>query len=92
MRYNIIHVPMDYTKTIDITFENVDKLYIGKGNVCRCGCKGEYYTPDEDPKKIHDTLKRMSNRTYSVTSIDNYIFEIEVEETTNIVHTIYLKK
>jgi hypothetical protein len=90
MNYTITHKPMEYHNVIDITFENVDKLYIGKGNVCRCGCKGEYYTADEDPSKIKNTLEKMSNGTYPVTSIDNYIFEIEINK--NIVHTIYLKK
>ena len=90
--YTIKHKPIEDYKLIDIKFEDVDQLYIGKGNSCRCGCKGEYYSPSEAPKTIKQTLERMSNGTYIVTSIENYIFEIQVNEERDIVHTLYLKK
>ena len=92
MKYTVNHKPMAHFDTIEIEFENIDRMYVGKGHSCRCGCQGEYYNPKENQKIIQETLERMSNNTYDVLSIDNCIFEILVDEENDIVHTLYLKK
>jgi len=98
MRYSIKHQPMVNEMQIDITIENVDSMYEGKGNCCRCGCGGEYYTTEKNTRKIENALKRMTSGQYKVESIDNKIFEIVIGESTDRfgqlktkVQTIYLK-
>ena len=69
--------------TTEISLDNVESIYIGKGNSCRCGCGGEYFRPSEDPKatkKIKHYLKKMASGKYNVESIENYIFEITLGE------------
>lgn len=98
--YKIEHTPI--AKSIDITFEQVDNLYIGKGNNCRCGCAGVYHeaSKPEDASTIRRVLKKMTSGKYKVESIDDYIFEIVISERLNArghlsyrkVNTIYLKK
>jgi hypothetical protein len=99
MKHTIKHTPMQMSMQIDITLENVEQMYEGKGNCCRCGCGGNYYYPDHNARKIENVLKRMASGKYKVESIDNYIFEIIIDEDTDRfgqpktkVQTIYIKK
>jgi hypothetical protein len=98
MIYNIEHTPLelfikDNTKKIDI--DMVEQLYEGRGDCCRCGCGGNYYYPDKNLRKIKNALERMASGFYKVTSIDNHIFEIELETFESgrtRVQTLYLKQ
>lgn len=100
--YTIKHTPSNQTEekfaTIDI--ESVEKVYVGKGNCCRCGCRGEYYKLEEHRDKIKQSLQKMSSGKYKIESIDNYIFDMTISERyddygklkATRVHTIYLKE
>lgn len=104
MSFNITHTPLVQTSTKTITVDQVDKLYLGKGNNCRCGCAGEYHRADEEPKLIERYLAKMATGDYEVESIDGYIFEIVLSQrdrkndygvvtsTYKKVATIYLKQ
>lgn len=86
----------------DITFSlgDIDQLYEGRGNCCRCGCGGNYYNLERNSRKIINALQKMTSGRYDVESIDDYIFEITIDEyydkygqfTRNKVQTIYLNK
>jgi hypothetical protein len=89
--------------TTDISLEQVEEIYVGKGNCCRCGCGGDYFKVAEHPKaikKIKHYLKKMASGKYAVESIENYIFEIVLGErydnrgrvSTQRVATIYLHR
>lgn len=95
----ITHTPYPYKRQREITLDMVDKLYVGKGNNCRCGCGGNYYEPAEHAKKIERSIKKFASGKYEVHSQDDYIFEIVLSErdgaygrTQTYVHTLYLKK
>jgi hypothetical protein len=100
--YTIKHTPFNQTEekfaTIDI--ESVEKLYVGKGNCCRCGCRGEYYYLEQYRDKIQRSLKKMASGKYQIESIEDYIFDMTISETyddygdlkATRVHTIYLKE
>ena len=81
-------------KSAVITIDQVDNLYIGKGNCCRCGCGGEYYEIDENERAIEKALRQMSSGIYEVSAINDYIFEIitSVNGGYERVKTLYLKK
>ena len=91
--YFIHHTPLVQKTNTEITFDKVDKVYIGKGNCCRCGCGGEYYTTEENPKEVKNALEKLSSGKYEVESQDGYIFEAEISATEK--HTkvicLYLK-
>lgn len=74
MSFKITHRSIEMTNTISL--DQVDKLYIGKGNNCRCGCAGEYHYAAENPKLVESYLAKMASGDYEVESIDGYIFEI----------------
>ena len=83
MSYSINHQPVKPNpKSSIITIDQVDKLYIGLGNCCRCGCGGEYISPDSDEniKIIEKVLAKMSKGTIEVESQDDYIFEIVIKK------------
>lgn len=91
------HRPYSYQRKRTLYFENIEKLYIGKGNYCRCGCGGMYYYPDNDngKAKILDALLRFhqySTIGKDIFSIDDYIFEIQIDKEEDIVCTIYEKQ
>jgi hypothetical protein len=92
--YFIHHTPLAQKTNRVIALDQVDKVYIGKGNCCRCGCGGEYYTPEDNPKKVKTALEKMSSGKYEVESQDGYIFEAKISHTEK--HTkvicVYLKK
>ena len=98
MKYEITHTPIHGKKRHEFSFEQVENLYIGNGNQCRCGCGGEYYYPDEyGTKKIKEALAKMSSGEYEVESIDDRVFEIVLrKERTfrgkNKVMTLYFKR
>ncbi len=97
------HTPIVTKSKATIELKNVEKIYLGKGDQCRCGCGGEYTYAESsgkyiigEPEKIERMLKRFakSSETREVTSTLNYIFEVNVSKTgeTNRVMTIYLKQ
>ena len=102
MSFKITHRSIETTTAI--TIDQVDKLYIGKGNNCRCGCAGEYHDAAQDPKTVERYLAKMASGDYEVESIDGYIFEIvlslrerkndygQVTSVHKKVATIYLKE
>lgn len=93
-QYKIKHTTSDTLyKEIVLTIDQVDKLYIGKGNCCRCGCGGDYIEVDKNERAIEKALRQMSSGEFEVRSIDDYIFEITTSESNNYerVKTLYLK-
>ena len=40
------------------TKEDVTKIYFGGNHCCRCGCKGEYFYPNSDPKSFNRNFNR----------------------------------
>jgi hypothetical protein len=102
MSFKITHRSIEQTTAI--TLDQVDKVYIGKGNNCRCGCAGEYHEAAQDPKLVERYLAKMASGDYEVESIDGYIFEIvlsnrerkndygQVTSVYKKVATIYLKQ
>lgn len=87
-------------REITFSLDDVDTLYEGRGNCCRCGCGGDYYYLDRNSRKIMNALQRMESGSYNIESIDDYIFEIVLDEyysqngrlTRTKVQTIYLNK
>jgi hypothetical protein len=89
-------------KPMEITFSlgQIEQMYEGRGNCCRCGCAGNYHTLENNSRKIINALQKMASGKYHVESIDDYIFEIVLKEYTNRwgefsrnkVQTIYLNK
>lgn len=99
MKYQVKHTPLNAVKGTELTFENVENLYIGNGNCCRCGCGGEYYEASDEfsADTIKDVLKKMASGKYAVESIDDNIFEIVLRKEKsyrgkNKVATLYMKK
>ena len=93
--YFIHHTPLVRKTNTEITFDKVEQVYIGKGNCCRCGCGGEYYTAKENPEEVKKALDKLSSGKYEVESQDDYIFEAEISCTkkgnTKVI-CLYLKK
>lgn len=87
-------------REITFSLDDVDTLYEGRGNCCRCGCGGDYYYLDRNSHKIMNVLQKMESGSYHIESIDDYIFEIVLNEyyskngelKRNRVQTIYLNK
>ena len=102
MNYEIKHQPIQPNpKSSVISIDQVDQLYIGLGNNCRCGCGGKYIKPDseENIKIIEKVLAKMARGKVEVSSQDDYIFEIVVKKWNNArrgeqnkVECLYLKK
>jgi hypothetical protein len=96
-------MPKPITST-KIKIEDIDKIYLGQGKCCRCGCGGDYTYLKSSGKYIigePEKIERMVNRFLKnfgerrkVTSINNYIFEINVSKDgeTDRVMTIYLNQ
>lgn len=76
--YFIHHTPVARKTTKVISLDQVDKVYIGKGNCCRCGCGGEYFTAKDNPKEVIKALEKLSSGKYEVESQEDYIFELEL--------------
>ena len=79
--YFIHHTPFVKKTNTEITLDQVDKVYIGKGNCCRCGCGGEYFTAQDNPEEVKKALEKLSSGKNEVESIDDYIFETEIYRT-----------
>jgi hypothetical protein len=83
----------------NISLEQIESLYIGKGRCCRCGCGGEYFRVSEDPKhakKINHFLKKLASGKYDIYEQDGsggeYIYEINLSKSGHDrVATFYVK-
>jgi len=56
--------PMEFTQVIEFDVKDLTQVYKGRLDACRCGCAGEYYTPDENEADIDialNLLKQYSN-------------------------------
>lgn len=86
------------------TIEQVKKLYIGKGNSCRCGCGGEYIYPSDESgliesnaKRIERYLKKFASGKYPVDAqeagaYDIYEIDLSRSGNTDRVATLYIAK
>jgi hypothetical protein len=107
MEFKITHTPMHSPelgvpepKEITFSLGQIDQMYEGRGNCCRCGCGGNYYNLERNSRKIINALQKMESGRYDVESIDDYIFEITIDEyydkwgqlSRTKVQTIYLNK
>ena len=107
MEFKITHTPyrqgdepMQPERQITFSLGDIEQMYEGRGNNCRCGCAGNYYTLEHNSRKIVNALQKMASGKYHVESIDDYIFEIVIDEyydkwgqlSRTKVQTIYLNK
>jgi hypothetical protein len=91
---------MNALSPTSLSVEQVESLYIGKGNCCRCGCGGNYFRTKDDAshaKKIKHYLKKLASGNYTVTEQaglgDEYIYEIDLSKSGHDrVATFYIKK
>ena len=51
--------PMQFLQVIDFDAKDIKQVYYGQLNCCRCGCSGEYYTPDENEEFIDKALSKL---------------------------------
>ena len=88
-----------------ISIDQIESVYVGKGNCCRCGCGGEYYRLTDEfgvieanEKKIRHYLKKLASGKYAVIEQeglgDEYIYEINLSRSGNTdrVATFYVRK
>ena len=61
---------------LDIT--QVDKVYQGVDNICRCGCAGEYYYAIEDSEKVEKLIKKAKKYISDGVKYDIYQFGVNV--------------
>jgi hypothetical protein len=107
MTFTIEHTPYrspemeaQQPRKTTISLGQIDQMYEGRGNCCRCGCGGNYHTLERNSRKIINALQKMASGKYHVESIDDYIFEIVLKEYTDKwgefsrtkVQTIYINK
>ena len=107
MEFKITHTPyrqgdepMQPERQITFSLGDIEQMYEGRGNGCRCGCGGNYHTLERNSRKIINALQKMASGRYDVESIDDYIFEIVLDEyydkwgqlSRTKVQTIYLNK
>ena len=51
-------VPMSFEKTFQIKLENINQVYIGKLDWCRCGCGGDYLQTKQEADRINKEAGR----------------------------------
>ena len=83
--------PMPSIEEFKFKPEDVDKLYIGKPNLCMCGCSGKYYIPGETKAGDTKIFKAISffETAEEIEHIDKKIFTRALE---TISYTLYFKK
>lgn len=64
---------------LDIT--QVEQVYQGVDNICRCGCAGEYYTANQDAEKVERLLKK--SKKYITEGVQYTIYEFGVNVPTH---------
>jgi hypothetical protein len=79
------------------SIDQVESLYIGKGNQCRCGCGGDYLRVSEGhAKRIAHYMKKFASGKYEVShqaGSSEEIYEINLSSSGHDrVATFYVKK
>ena len=80
------------------SIDQVESIYIGKGNQCRCGCGGDYLRVKEGhAKRMAHFMKKLASGKYEVLEQDGisgeHIYEINLSKSGHDrVATFYVKK
>ena len=61
-------------KIIEFSYEDIDQLYVGKGDCCRCGCGGAYFYPKHEADRFNAEPDRRAD--LMIPNSDDYIHEI----------------
>lgn len=48
--------PIDWTKDFQLDEKDIEQTYSGQLNGCSCGCVGNYYTMDKNPKAVRRAI------------------------------------
>lgn len=89
-----------------LTFEDIENIYVGKKNCCRCGCGGEYKDFKHKPISVKRALTRLktflaetNDETYTIMSdstindgIVEFYLTCQQDKPYARCTTIYLKK
>lgn len=80
------------------SIEQVESIYIGKGNQCRCGCGGDYLrVADGHAKRMTHFMKKLASGKYEVVEqpgiSGEHLYEIKLSKSGyDRVATFYVKK
>ena len=102
----ISYVPFANTHIMEFDIDDVKQVYYGQLNSCRCGCNGDYWTPEdaeflEELQHALNVFKNANARKirgeewkderYLEIEIDRYFCEEAIDEVEK-GYAIYLKK
>lgn len=84
--------PFDQTTRFNLDDYELDKIYIGKRDCCRCGCGGDYADQDSPGllNKRFNRFKRMAEMGDLITYIDSRQLILEITTGKNRCLTVYL--
>lgn len=84
--------PFDHKTPFNLDKYDLDQIYVGKQNCCRCGCGGDYADQD-NPKlleKRFNRFKRMVEAGDHITYIDSKQLILEITTGHDRCITVYL--
>lgn len=86
--------PFDVKTRFDLDGYELDQIYIGKQNCCRCGCGGSYADKDNPSllKKRFNRFKRLAEAGETITYIDSRQLILEITTGEDRCITVYLNK
>ena len=75
----------------NLKIEEIEKVYSGQDNACRCGCKGDYaYDEKKIKMRLNRALKFIKNGEATFEQIGNTCINVSFGDNRAI--TIYLKE
>ena len=90
------HTPRTYNERASFDISAIEKVYIGAGECCRCGCGGDYhymkdYATHAEVRAVFDSvLKVLQSSDVEVLRQDGYIFEVVLDNSIDRVACFYL--
>ena len=67
MEFKIKAIPQEWMeKEFNLSTKQLEKVYSGKLNNCRCGCEGNYYYENERPVAVTRAMNKLQSGKYEV--------------------------
>lgn len=67
-KLNFFAKPIEASKTFSLDEKDIEQTYTGQLNCCACGCAGNYYKMDKNPKAVRRAINLLKKTNMITTS------------------------
>ena len=78
-------------KKANKTIDDIESIYYGLDDYCRCGCGGTYYTIEDDEESFMEQLEYIDNESFKKMEFESWCVNLPIVGECNMCYCIYWK-